>query len=525
MTWMWKWGTSWKATSPSMTSRLAPAAPSVCRARAAICRATLKARIAAVSSTSCMSTACARGTTSMWPWVIGWMSMKATTLSSWWVKLAGASPLTIAQKMQSSLKLACPAPEVRRRLGRGRGVGTVRVERCVDISTRFNAHRRLSIAARFQRDPLPTAPPARAPVAAIGSGQPLHLRADADALARGDHGADPCDQPVLFAVLEQRPEQLGRSTDHGLRVADDDQQLLGARDGHIDSVGVVEEADGRAVVRADERKDDSVRLAAFERVDRLDVVRRHDALERSLQPVDLRVVHRDHGQVRLADAPADDRGDVFAKRNLELVGDRTLRIAVLVLRTRVDPYELAVERPRQWHSRMWRLVDELALVKEVGHDAADRLAHAVLARQHDLRRGRHFVPHPAVEAVVAHELVERLLDLEGGSGLFHHGRQLLEVADHHPALRYRHQRQRLVGPHLVGLVEDQPVERLEPQAGVDGETVAGAGDEVVRLEVVALDQRGPQPPGHLPWLGDARLPHVRKAQQAFLAGVDGVVGV
>src|SRR6266481_6583534 len=127
---MWKWGTSWKAASPSITSRLAPAAPRVCRARAAICRATLKARIAAVSSTSCMSTAWARGTTSMWPYVIGWMSMKATTLSSWWVKLAGASPLTIAQKMQSSLNLIeCPAPEVRRRFAASTAGAKERVAR------------------------------------------------------------------------------------------------------------------------------------------------------------------------------------------------------------------------------------------------------------------------------------------------------------------------------------------------------------------------------------------------------------
>ncbi len=86
----------------------------------------------------------------------------------------------------------------------------------------------------------------------------------------------------------------------------------------------------------------------------------------------------------LADAPADDRGDVFAKRNLKLIGDRALRIAVLVLRARVDPYELAVERPRQWHSRVRCFVYELAIVKEIGYDASDRLAHAVLARQHDL---------------------------------------------------------------------------------------------------------------------------------------------
>ncbi len=100
---------------------------------------------------------------------------------------------------------------------------------------------------------------------------------------------------------------------------------------------------------------------------------------------------------------------------------------------------------------------------------------------------------------------------------------MLEVADHDPPLSERHQSERLVGAHLVRLVEDEPVEHLESQARVDREAVAGAGDEVERLEVVALDQRGPQPARYLPRLRNARLPHVREAQQAFLAGVDGVV--
>ena len=240
-----------------------------------------------------------------------------------------------------------------------------------------------AVARRVHRHPLPAPTPSGAAVAAVRPRQALDLRADSDPLARGHDGADPRNEPVFLAVLEQRPEQLGCASDHGFRVTNDDEELLRAGDRDVDPVGVVEESNCRAVVGSNEREDHRVRLTALECVDRLDVVRRHDALERSLQPVDLRVVHRDHGELGLADAPADDRRDVLAERNLELVRDRALRVAVFVLRSRVDPYQLAVERPRQRHARVRRLVDELPLVEEVGDDAADWLAHAVLARQHD----------------------------------------------------------------------------------------------------------------------------------------------
>ena len=359
----------------------------------------------------------------------------------------------------------------------------------------------------------------------MGPRQALDLGADAHTLARRHHRADPGHQALLLAVLEERAEQLGRAADHRLGIADDDEQLLGAGDGDVDPVGVVQEADRGAVVGAHERKNHSIRLPSFERVDRLDVVWRDDAFERALQPVDLRVVHRYHGEVGLAHAPADDRRDVLAERDLELVRHRPLSIAVLVLRPGVDPHQLAVEGPGQRHPRMRRLVDELASVKEVRDDAADRFSHAVLARQHDLRAGRHLVPDPAVEAVVADDLIERLLDLEGRRRLLHHGGQLVEVADHDPALGERHQRERLVGADLVGLVEDQPVEHLESQSRVDGQAVASAGHQVVRLEVVSLDERRPDAARHLAGLGDARLAHVREAQQPLLPCVDSVVGV
>src|SRR5437867_2298939 len=190
-------------------------------------------------------------------------------------------------------------------------------------------------------------------------------------------------QALLLAVLEQRAEQLRRAPNHRLGVAHDHEQLLRPRDGDVDAVRVVQESDRGAVVRAHEGQDHAIGLAPLERVDRLDVVWRHDAFQRTLQAVDLGVVHRDDGELRLAHTAANDRGDVLAQRDLELVRDRALRVAVLVLGAGVDPHQLAVERPRQGHARVWRLVDELALVEEVGHDAADRLPHSVLARQQD----------------------------------------------------------------------------------------------------------------------------------------------
>src|SRR5437763_13228637 len=437
MTWTWKCGTSWYAASPSMTRMLIPLAPSVCRAIAASLRATRKVRIADVSLMSVISTACSRGTTSMCPWVMGWMSMKATTVSSWYTQLAGEVPWTMSQKTHWSLTALELSRRnrlfsLRTRFHRSRFRNPIRLRRGLTLEWLgpVRRHRRLAVRDRLARvgRPLSAPPPACPAVAPARPGEALDLGADADALAGRDDRAHPRDQSLLLAVLEQRAEQLGRAADDRLRVADDDQQLLGARDGDVDPVGVVQEADRGAVVGADEGKDDRIRLPALEGVHRLDVVRRHDALQRTLQAIDLRVVHRDHRQLRLAHPAANDRGDVLAQRDLELVRDRPLRVAVLVLSARVDPDQLAVERPRQRHARVRCLVDELALVEEVGDDPADGFAHPVLARQHDLRAGRHLVPDPAVVAVVAHELVERLRDGEGGRRLLHDRGQLVEVA-------------------------------------------------------------------------------------------------
>src|SRR2546427_1090368 len=258
MTWTWKCGPSWNATSPSATNRFTPLAPSVCRASSASCRATLNARIATVSLTSRINTACSRGTTSMWPCVMGWMSMNATTVSSSWVKLAGASPRTMAQKMQS---LTGPAKLkgallvlwlrfCRRGLGGRRRVGAVAAQ-CGFDRRRLIGDRSRAVAGSVDGHPLAAPPPSRSALAAVRSRQALHMRADADTLAGGDDCAHSGDEAILPDVLEEWSEQLGGATDHGLRVPDDDEQLFRARDGDVDAVGVVEEADGRPIVRAD----------------------------------------------------------------------------------------------------------------------------------------------------------------------------------------------------------------------------------------------------------------------------------
>src|SRR5438552_1666065 len=223
MTWTWKCGTSWNATSPSATNRFTPAAASVWRTSAASLRATLNVRMAAVSFRSAIRTACSRGTTSMWPCVIGWTSMNATTLSSWYVKLAGDSPRRISQKTH------WPLNSTRSLIGRsGIGVGLsidrggLGLERRLTVGRslgaggfeqRFRAVRRhLRLAVRGALHRGATATPAPRPaVTAVRPGQALDLGADAHALARRHHRADPGHQALVLAVLEKRAEQLGRA--------------------------------------------------------------------------------------------------------------------------------------------------------------------------------------------------------------------------------------------------------------------------------------------------------------------------
>lgn len=81
-----------------------------------------------------------------------------------------------------------------------------------------------SRVARSRAAPAPAGPP----ISTVGSRQALDLGPDTDALASCDHRPDTRHEALFLAMLEERPEQLGRAADYGLGIADDDQQLLRA---------------------------------------------------------------------------------------------------------------------------------------------------------------------------------------------------------------------------------------------------------------------------------------------------------
>src|SRR3954451_6833031 len=101
MTCMWKWKTVCHAAAPKALSRLTPSAPSASFWRSAIRLAISATAARSSGSISPRSVECAFGITSAWPCVPGLMSMKAIVRSSSSIFVAGSSPATILQKMQS----------------------------------------------------------------------------------------------------------------------------------------------------------------------------------------------------------------------------------------------------------------------------------------------------------------------------------------------------------------------------------------------------------------------------------------
>src|SRR3954447_18751614 len=102
MTWKWVWNTVCQAAAPNALSTLTPSAPSASFWRSATRRAMAAIAARSLASISPMSLECALGITSAWPRVHGLMSMKASVRSSSSIFVAGSSPATILQKMQSS---------------------------------------------------------------------------------------------------------------------------------------------------------------------------------------------------------------------------------------------------------------------------------------------------------------------------------------------------------------------------------------------------------------------------------------
>src|SRR3954452_16796986 len=102
MTWKCVWNTVCHAAEPNALSRLTPSAPSASFWRSATRLAIAATAARSASSISPTSVECALGITSAWPRVHGLMSMKASVRSSSSIFVAGSSPATILQKMQSS---------------------------------------------------------------------------------------------------------------------------------------------------------------------------------------------------------------------------------------------------------------------------------------------------------------------------------------------------------------------------------------------------------------------------------------
>ena len=100
MTWKWKWKTVCQAATRVALSRLKPSGSSVSSIRLATRWAATAQWRRSSSLIESRSEVCSRGITSACPFVAGLMSMSVTVCSSESMISAGASPATIAQKMQ-----------------------------------------------------------------------------------------------------------------------------------------------------------------------------------------------------------------------------------------------------------------------------------------------------------------------------------------------------------------------------------------------------------------------------------------
>src|SRR3954447_12265783 len=114
MTWKCVWNTVCHAAEPNALSRLTPSAPSASFWRSATRLAIAATAARSASSISPTSVECALGITSACPRVHGLMSMKAMVRSSSSIFVAGSSPATILQKMQSSAIAGGGYPRVHR---------------------------------------------------------------------------------------------------------------------------------------------------------------------------------------------------------------------------------------------------------------------------------------------------------------------------------------------------------------------------------------------------------------------------
>ena len=106
MTWKCRCPTVWPALSPVHCRTLAPSHPARIAAFAiarTVCMSSEKAATSPASETGtdARSAQWRRGTTSTWPFAIGFTSRNATAFGPSWTRTDGISPARILQKMQS----------------------------------------------------------------------------------------------------------------------------------------------------------------------------------------------------------------------------------------------------------------------------------------------------------------------------------------------------------------------------------------------------------------------------------------
>jgi hypothetical protein len=113
--------------------------------------------------------------------------------------------------------------------------------------------------------------------------------------------ADAGNTALALDVLEERSvEILPLATGHRLDITDHHEQLLGARDGDVQPLGLFQEADALRFIAPHQAEDDDVGLLTLEGVDRVDREsrQRHHA-QLTPQLGDLVLVHGDDGDPQL----------------------------------------------------------------------------------------------------------------------------------------------------------------------------------------------------------------------------------
>ena len=342
---------------------------------------------------------------------------------------------------------------------------------------------------------------------------------------------DPRDAALALDVLQQGSVQvLAFAAGHGFDVADHHQQLLGPRDGDVQPLRLLQEANPLGLVAPHQAEDDHVRLFALEGIDGVDRQsgeRDHPQLAAQLR--DLVLVHGDHRDPQLLEVkPLEVADDTAHRLDLRAVRDAARSTFLLPAADR-QPGQVAVEGPwqRRTERRHLRRIAQPAIVRGDRHVTPDGGRHPVLLVEHHQVGLRHDDPAQLEEAGVPdHRLRLVLIDGEGRGTFVENRRQLAVVAHEQPARGQPQQRQRLGEADLVGLVEDEPVEHLGFLTG-KRDPVHGSKDDmrVAHPWIVGLHDAGPELRVDLLGLGDAHHSERVETLQPLLRIVHGGVRV